>query len=76
MNWLQSLFSTHSATGSVIIISLIIAVGMGLGKMKVRGVSLGVAFVFFIGILAGHIGLSVDPTVLDYAETFGVSMFA
>ena len=38
MNWLQSLFSTHSATGSVIIISLIIAVGMGLGKMKVRGV--------------------------------------
>ena len=60
MNWLQSLFSTHSATGSVIIISLIIAVGMGLGKMKVRGVSLGVAFVFFIGILAGHIGLSVD----------------
>ncbi len=75
MNWLQSLFSTHSATGSVIIISLIIAVGMGLGKMKVRGVSLGVAFVFFIGILAGHIGLSVDPTVLDYAETFGLSMF-
>ena len=75
MNWLQSLFSTHSATGSVIIISLIIAVGMGLGKMKVRGVSLGVAFVFFIGILAGHIGLSVDPIVLDYAETFGLSMF-
>ncbi len=75
MDWLLSLFSIHSSTESVVIISLIIAIGMALGKIKVMGVSLGVAFVFFIGILAGHLGLTVDSTVLDYAETFGLSMF-
>ena len=75
MDWLLSLFSIHSSTESVVVISLIIAVGMALGKVKVMGVSLGVAFVFFIGILAGHLGMTVDRTVLDYAETFGLSMF-
>ena len=75
MNWLQSLFTVHSATESMVVISLIIAVGMALGTIRVKGVSLGVAFVFFVGILAGHLGLSVDTTVLEYAETFGLSMF-
>ena len=75
MDWLHSLFSIHSSTESMVVISLIIAIGMALGKVKVMGVSLGVAFVFFIGILAGHLGLTVDATVLDYAETFGLSMF-
>ncbi len=75
MDWLVSLFSSHSSTESVIAISLIIAIGMGFGKLRVKGVSLGVAFVFFVGILAGHIGLTVNDTVLDYAETFGLSMF-
>lgn len=75
MDWLHSLFSVHSSTESMVVISLIIAIGMAFGKIKVMGVSLGVAFVFFIGILAGHIGLTVDKTVLDYAETFGLSMF-
>lgn len=75
MDWLVSLFSSHSSTESVIAISLIIAIGMGFGKLRVKGVSLGVAFVFFVGILAGHVGLTVNATVLDYAETFGLSMF-
>lgn len=75
MDWLLSLFSVHSATESMVVISLIIAIGMALGKIKVMGVSLGVAFVFFIGIFAGHLGLTVDKTVLDYAETFGLSIF-
>ena len=48
---------------------------MAIGKVKIMGISLGIAFVFFVGILAGHLGLSIDPTVLDYAETFGLAMF-
>ena len=43
--------------------------------MRVLGVSLGIAFVFFIGIVAGHFGLQVDAQMLDYAETFGLSLF-
>lgn len=75
MEFINSLFFTHSSVEAVIVISMIIAVGLALGKLHVKGISLGIAFVFFIGILAGHIGLSVDPVTLDYAETFGLSMF-
>ncbi len=75
MEFINSLFFTHSSVEAVIVISMIIAIGLALGKLHVKGISLGIAFVFFIGILAGHIGLSVDPVTLDYAETFGLSMF-
>ena len=59
----------------MVVVALIIATGLALGKFKVGGISLGVAFVFFIGILAGHLHLSVDATVLDFIETFGLAMF-
>lgn len=55
--------------------SLIITVGLALGKVKVKGISLGIAWVFFIGILAGELRLSIDSNILDYIETFGLSMF-
>lgn len=57
------------------VISLIVAAGMALSKVKLMGISLGVAFVFFVGIVAGNIGLSIDPVALDYAETLGLVMF-
>ena len=75
MDWLSSLFSVHSSVQTVIIISLVVALGLALGRIKVMGVSLGIAFVFFAGILAGHAGLSIDARTLDYVETFGLSMF-
>lgn len=75
MEWLDSLLTMHSSVQAVVVISVIIAAGLALGTLKVRGVSLGVAFVFFVGILAGHLGLGVDARVLDYAETFGLSLF-
>ncbi len=56
-------------------ISVIIACGLGLGKLRVCGISLGVTFVFFTGILAGHLGLSIDPGMLKYAEDFGLMLF-
>ena len=73
--WLQGLFTIHSSVQTVVVVALIIATGLALGKFKVGGISLGVAFVFFIGILAGHLHLSVDATVLDFIETFGLAMF-
>ena len=75
MNWLYSLFSAHSAMQAVIVVSLIAAIGLALGKIRVAGISLGVTFVFFIGIMAGHIGITVDPQMLNYAESFGLIVF-
>jgi AspT/YidE/YbjL antiporter-like protein len=75
MNWLENLFFEHSALQAVAVISVIIATGLGLGKIRVCGISLGVTFVFFAGILAGHLGLNIDPNMLTYAESFGLVLF-
>lgn len=75
MDWLYSLFVDHSALQAVVIFSLISAIGLGLGKIHICGISLGVTFVFFAGIMAGHFGLSVDPQMLNYAESFGLVIF-
>ena len=66
-DWINSLFTIHSSIQAVVVLSLIITIGLGLGNVKIKGLSLGIAFVFFIGILAGHFGLAVDPTVVEYA---------
>lgn len=75
MEWLNSLFIEHSALQAVVVISLISAIGLGLGKIHIMGISLGVTFVFFAGIMAGHMGLSVDSQMLNYAESFGLVVF-
>ncbi|MDD6891280.1 MAG: putative transporter [Bacteroidales bacterium] len=75
MEWLIELFCSHSALQAVVIMSLIIAIGRVLGKLQVFGISLGVTFVFFTGILAGHLGFSVDAQMLTYAESMGLVLF-
>lgn len=75
MNWLESLFTIPSALQTIIVLSLICSVGLAFGKLRVAGISLGVAFVFFIGIIAGHYGVTVDHSMLSYAETFGLVLF-
>ncbi len=75
MEWLQSVFVEHSAVQAVIVLAVIIAVGLALGKIHVFGVSLGVTWVFFAGILAGHLGLSINSDMLNYAESFGLVLF-
>lgn len=75
MDWLYSLFIEQSAFQAIIVLSLICATGLVLGKIHIFGISLGVSFVFFVGILAGHFGLSIEPHVLNYAESFGLVIF-
>ncbi len=75
MDWLTNVFITHSPLQAVIVLAVIIAVGLGLGKIQVFGISLGVTWVFFAGILAGHLGLSIDNAMLEYAESFGLVLF-
>ncbi len=64
-----------SAIQAVIVICLICALGLALGKVRFRGISLGVTYVFFFGILAGAVGLRVDAQMLSYAESFGLILF-
>lgn len=75
MEWLYNLVFEQSALQAVVILSLITAVGLGLGKIHIFGISLGITFVFFMGILAGHLGFSIDPQMLTYAESFGLVLF-
>ena len=60
---------------AVLILSVVSAVGVYLGKIKFFGVSLGVTFVFFAGILAGHLGIEVNRDMLNFAQNFGLIIF-
>jgi len=75
MNWIDGLFNIPSALQAVVVLSLVCTVGLGLGKIKIAGISLGIAFVFFFGIAAGSLGLQVDEQMLNYSETFGLVIF-
>ena len=75
MEWLYDLFFEQTALQAVIILSLIISTGLELGKLHICGISLGLTFVFFMGILAGHLGFAIDPQMLTYAESFGLVLF-
>ncbi len=75
MEWIDSLFFDSTAVQTVTLLSLIVALGTAFGKLHIKGISLGVAFVFFMGIVAGSTGLSSDARMLSFAETFGLSLF-
>lgn len=75
MNWLQEAFLTPTMVQAVIIISLVSAVGIFLGRIKIFGISLGITFVFFAGILAGHLGIVVNKDMLYFAQSFGLILF-
>ena len=60
MDWINGLFAIPSALQAVVVLSLVCTVGLGLGKIRVAGISLGIAFVFFFGIAAGSFGLQVS----------------
>ena len=73
--WFDNLINVHSAVQGIVILSLICTLGLALGKLHVKGISLGIAFVFFVGIVAGHLGLTIDSNMLEFAESFGLTMF-
>lgn len=75
MTWFTDIFTAHSALQAVVVLSLIATVGIGLGKIRFLGISLGSAFIFFVGIVAGHLGLSIDHQMLNFAESFGLVLF-
>ena len=75
MNWLINIFTTPTFIQAILVLSLICAVGLLCSKLTIKGVSLGITFVFFAGIIAGHIGLQIDPQMLSLAQNFGLILF-
>ena len=75
MELFNELFTQHSFIQAIMILSLICATGLALGKIKIFGVSLGVTFVFFAGIIAGHFGITIQPEMLSLAQNFGLIIY-
>ncbi len=76
MDWLINLFTaTDSVAHIALLYASVIAVGVFLGKIKIGGISLGVTFVLFAGIAAGHFGFTATPSVLSFLQEFGLILF-
>ena len=75
-HWLKELFTaTDSVAHIALLYAVVIAVGVYLGKIKVFGISLGVTFVLFAGIVAGHIGFTAPTSILTFIQDFGLILF-
>lgn len=75
MEWFTELLTGNSIAHAVLIYAFVIATGVMLGKIKIAGISLGVTFVLFMGILVGHFGFTVDHTVMHFIKEFGLILF-
>ena len=76
MDWLQALFTdVNSIAHIVMLYAFVIAVGVLLGKIKFFGVSLGVTFVLFTGIVCGHFGFTGNTQILNFMQDFGLILF-
>ena len=75
MDWLYSLFLGNGIAHSVLTFALVITFGILLGKVKIKGVSLGITWILFVGIIASHFGMTVDPEVRNFVQEFGLILF-
>ena len=76
MNWLESLLWDSSSVAHIVCLyAFVISVGVLLGKIKIFGVSLGVTFVLFAGILMGHFGFTGETHILHFIREFGLILF-
>ncbi len=76
MSWFESLCSGYLNTANTVLLyAIIISIGVFLGKFKIRGISLGITWVLFVGIFAGHLGLQIEPNTLLFIKDFGLILF-
>ncbi|MDR3309165.1 MAG: transporter, partial [Tannerella sp.] len=75
MEWIKELFMGDSVAHSVMLMAIVIVLGMLLGKLKIGGISLGITFVLFVGILFGHCGFRIHSEVLHFFKEFGLILF-
>ena len=75
MEWLYNLFFGQSIAQSVLVIALVITIGIMLGKLKFRGISLGITWILFVGIAMSHFGMTINPEIRHFAQEFGLILF-
>ena len=75
MEWLVDLFMGSGVAHSVFIVAVVIAIGLGLNRIKFGSVSLGVTWILFVGIVAGHFGFLLDHTTAHFIKEFGLILF-
>lgn len=76
MDWLINLFTTTDSVAHIVLLyAVVIAIGVYLGKIKIGGISIGVTFVLFAGITAGHIGFTAPSNILSFLQEFGLILF-
>lgn len=76
MDWLINLFTTTDSVAHIVLLyAIVIAVGVYLGKIKIGGISIGVTFILFAGIAAGHIGFTAPTNILSFLQEFGLILF-
>lgn len=75
MNWFVQLFFGHSIAQAIVALSLAVVIGLGIGRIRICGVSLGVGGVLFSGLLLAHSGIVVAPEILHFVREFGLILF-
>ena len=72
MEWLSQLIFGSGVAHNIFIVAITIAVGISLSKLKIKGVSIGITWILFVGIALSHFGMRVDSTTLNFAKEFGL----
>ncbi len=75
MSWLYDLVFGTSVASSIILVAFTITVGIILGKVKIFGISLGITWILFVGIVLGHFGLEINPLISSFVKDFGLILF-
>ena len=75
MEWLYSLFFGNGIAHAVLTLALVITLGILLGKVKIGGISLGITWILFVGIVLSHFGMTIDGQVRHFVQEFGLILF-
>src|SRR4030042_3742231 len=75
VDWLVDLLAQESIARTLLIFSLVAVGGLALGNLRIRGVGVGIGGVLFAGLVAGHLGVRIDPQIIEFCREFGLLLF-
>ena len=75
MSWLFDLVWNNSVAHTILLLGIVISLGVWLGKIKVYGISLGITWVLFVGLIVSHFGLNIEPDIVNFTKEFGLILF-
>src|SRR5574344_202474 len=75
MEWIKGMFLTQNVAQSILLLSITIALGIWLGRIKIKGISLGITWILFVGIVLSHFGLIANKDIISFAKDFGLILF-